>query len=450
MTAPISFAGPSVSTAGAAAGGTGSTDGAPTFSSALDDALTGGGSSPQSGQTAATGTAVTTGDAGGPTPPDVVDDSDQGPVPDAATLPGGTWALLMASLGLSTTPPQAPAGDDLAARTGAGAVGAAGPSPAGAGPTRPGSSATAATAATTPPAEPLPATAAPVAPAPGAAGAAAATAGLTVVTAAGTATPATAPSTAASSTTASTTASSTAPPTGLPTGQSGTSDGGVPLLPAVTAGSAGTSDGTSGGPADGGPGTPALPIAADEPASAPGTFGPAALGAPAPGSTAAAAAPPSAPGAPQPPVATQLAPQLAVLRNAPDGTQTMTLVVTPDSLGPVAVQVTITDGTLDMTLHGASEHGRHALTDALPDLRRDLEGAGLTISRLQVDADGTRGNGQDTRSAQQLLADARGNGGQQAPPQQPRGWAAPGSHLADAGPVLTHHSSASSGVDIRV
>ncbi|MCW2537696.1 MAG: Hook-length control protein FliK, partial [Modestobacter sp.] len=161
MTAPISFAGPSVSTAGAAAGGTGSTDGAPTFSSALDDALTGGGSSPQSGQTAATGTAVTgtaviTGDAGGPTPPDVVDDSDQGPVPDAATLPGGTWALLMASLGLSTTPPQAPAGDDLAAPTGAGAVGAAGPSPAGAGPALPGSSATAATAATTPPAEPLP------------------------------------------------------------------------------------------------------------------------------------------------------------------------------------------------------------------------------------------------------------------------------------------------------
>jgi flagellar hook-length control protein FliK len=157
-------------------------------------------------------------------------------------------------------------------------------------------------------------------------------------------------------------------------------------------------------------------------------------------------------------VAAQLAPQLAVLRNAPDGTQTMTLVVTPDSLGPVAVQVTITEGTLDMTLHGASEHGRHALTDALPELRRDLESAGLTLSRLEVDADARRSNDQDTRSAQQLLADARsdrdargnGNGGQPSPRQdRSRAWAPPGSHLGEGGPVLTSAASASSGVDVR-
>jgi hypothetical protein len=208
-----------------------------------------------------------------------------------------------------------------------------------------------------------------------------------------------------------------------------------------------------GGASDGGPGAPALPAAAPAEAGPATDVAPAGLGAPAPVPAGPAVTPtaPTTAGAPQPPVAAQLAPQLAVLRHAPDGTQTMTLVVTPDSLGPVAVQVTITDGTLDMTLHGASEHGRLALTDALPELRRDLETAGLSLSRLQVDADAARDSGSDTRSAQQLLADARGNGGQQSPPQdRPRAWAPPGSHLGEGGPVLTSSSSASPGVDVRV
>ena len=70
-----------------------------------------------------------------------------------------------------------------------------------------------------------------------------------------------------------------------------------------------------------------------------------------------------------------------MLRGGPDGAHTMTLVLTPETLGPVEVQVTLSKGTVDLTLRGAHEHGRAALLDALPDLRRDLEAAGLTCSR---------------------------------------------------------------------
>ena len=78
----------------------------------------------------------------------------------------------------------------------------------------------------------------------------------------------------------------------------------------------------------------------------------------------------------------------------------MTLVLTPDTLGPVEVQVTLQKGTVDLTLRGAHEHGRAALLDALPDLRRDLEAAGLTTSRLEVDRD-SGGAWLDRHSAQQ-------------------------------------------------
>jgi flagellar hook-length control protein FliK len=126
-------------------------------------------------------------------------------------------------------------------------------------------------------------------------------------------------------------------------------------------------------------------------------------------------------------------------------------VLTPDSLGEVTVQVTITDGTLDLMLRGGSEHGRHALADALPELRRELEGAGLSFSRLAVDPDAPRDGGQGNRTAEQLLADMRGNGGQQrhdSPRSRP--WASTGAAHGEAGPIPTAHSSASTGVDVRV
>ncbi len=122
---------------------------------------------------------------------------------------------------------------------------------------------------------------------------------------------------------------------------------------------------------------------------------------------------------PQQPVAAQLAPPVATLAAGPNGTHTLTLVLTPETLGQVEVRVTVTDGTLDIGLRGASDAGRAALLDALPDLRRDLESSGLACSRLQVDRE-QAGSGQSQAQAgweqARQQADERGRG-----PAQGRG-----------------------------
>lgn len=236
----------------------------------------------------------------------------------------------------------------------------------------------------------------------------------------------------------------------------GAADVGAPApLPSSATGSAGAGaddGGTGSGPGSGtGPGVPAPAAATDATPAGDLTTG-------VPGPTAPTPTVPATPAVAGPaaareaPVAAQLAPQLAVLRNAPDGSQSMTLVLTPDTLGEVTVQVTITDGTLDVMLRGGSEHGRHALADALPELRRDLEGAGLSFSRLAVDPDAPRDGGPGNRTAEQQLADNRGDGGQQqrSDSQRPRAWGSAGASLGDAGPSPTAHSSASTGVDVRV
>jgi flagellar hook-length control protein FliK len=218
------------------------------------------------------------------------------------------------------------------------------------------------------------------------------------------------------------------------------------LVPAGT--DAAGADGTGSGGTRGS-GLPAAPAAETAPAASadPATGLPGSAPATAPGATPSVA---PAPGARETPVAAQLAPQLAVLHNAPDGAQTMTVVLTPDALGEVTVQVTITDGTLDLVLRGASEHGRQALADALPELRRELEAAGLSFSRLSVDPDAPRDGG-GSRTAEQLLADLRGNGGQQQgqPPHRSRAWSTAATSSGE-GPAPALRPSASSGVDIRV
>jgi flagellar hook-length control protein FliK len=149
-------------------------------------------------------------------------------------------------------------------------------------------------------------------------------------------------------------------------------------------------------------------------------------------------------------VAAQLGRQLAVLTGAPDGSSTMTLVITPDDLGPVSIQATVTDGTLDLTLRGAHEHGRHALADALPDLRRDLEAAGITLNRLEVGADTGTDGSPWARAAQQQLADSQGGQSRQGQPGSPRGWAATGDHPGEGTSAPASDLSASRGVDVRV
>ena len=205
---------------------------------------------------------------------------------------------------------------------------------------------------------------------------------------------------------------------------------------------------------DGSPGEQATPVLAAGDASAATTdtdplFS---LGGAAPTTATTAAAAPAAAPAPPPPVAQQLGRHLAVLHNAPDGSQTMTVVVTPDDLGPVTIAVTVTSGSLDLKLHGASEAGRHALLEALPDLRRDLQGAGLSLSSLEV---GTTTGDPGSRSAQQQLLDARagqqgagGQSGQQS--ARGRAWGTAPDHVAAGTPTTTTDQSTSSGVDVRV
>jgi flagellar hook-length control protein FliK len=160
------------------------------------------------------------------------------------------------------------------------------------------------------------------------------------------------------------------------------------------------------------------------------------------------AASPAADAAPQP-VATQLTQHIAVLRGGPDGNHTMTVVLTPENLGPVQVQVTLDRGTVDLQLRGAHESGRAALMAALPDLRRDLESAGLQCSRLDVDRDTggswsapqdrpTPGDGQTSQQSQPGRDDSR-----------PRPWVRP-ADLGEGRPALTSTSPASSALDVRV
>jgi flagellar hook-length control protein FliK len=155
---------------------------------------------------------------------------------------------------------------------------------------------------------------------------------------------------------------------------------------------------------------------------------------------------PAAAPAPPPPVAPQVAPVVAQLASGPDGTHTMTLVLTPETLGPVEVRVTVSHGSIDLTLRHATEAGRAALLDALPDLRRDLESSGLNCSRMDVDRDSgsswtssqqQQQQGAEQRAAARDAAEARG-----------RAWLrAPGPDGGRPAPVA---HPASTGLDVRV
>ncbi|HUW78794.1 MAG TPA: flagellar hook-length control protein FliK [Candidatus Nanopelagicaceae bacterium] len=93
-----------------------------------------------------------------------------------------------------------------------------------------------------------------------------------------------------------------------------------------------------------------------------------------------------APAAPQAPVsvAAQLAPQVASLTSGPDGTHQITVLLHPADLGQVQVVVELKDGTINLQLAGSHDPAREALIGALPDLRRELIDAGLSVGRTDV------------------------------------------------------------------
>jgi flagellar hook-length control protein FliK len=164
-------------------------------------------------------------------------------------------------------------------------------------------------------------------------------------------------------------------------------------------------------------------------------------------------------------VSGQLAQHIAVLRGVDDGEHSMTLVLSPERLGPVEIQVTVSKGSLDLSLRGAHVQGRAALLEALPDLRRDLESAGLTCSRLAVDrttggAFTTAAATSATSSSSAGLGQSASQMSQQQTPGQRGGqpdWSGgrfrPGLRTADSGdnrPVPITTRSTSPGVDVRV
>jgi flagellar hook-length control protein FliK len=116
-------------------------------------------------------------------------------------------------------------------------------------------------------------------------------------------------------------------------------------------------------------------------------------------------APVTLPGAPVP-AAPALGPQVAEqlratvpgLRAAGVGQHILTLRVEPESIGPVRVIAHIGVDGVRVELLGGTEAARDALRQALPDLRRDLAGSGLTDLNLGPDG-GDGGRGRDDAPA---------------------------------------------------
>jgi flagellar hook-length control protein FliK len=155
------------------------------------------------------------------------------------------------------------------------------------------------------------------------------------------------------------------------------------------------------------PAVPAAPVAtasdAPEAADAPSTD-PSVLAVPAAAPTAAAAsttgtsatAAGGAPAALPAHVAEQIRTHVRGVRALPGGTHEATLVLDPEHLGPVRIRLQVGDGTVSLQLAGVSAATADVLRDALPDLRRGLEQAGLQLGSADV-ADGWTTGGQPAR-----------------------------------------------------
>ena len=119
------------------------------------------------------------------------------------------------------------------------------------------------------------------------------------------------------------------------------------------------------------------------------------------------------------PLSSQLSGQLMSLRQLPQGEHLLTLTVNPETFGPVKVVAHITHDGVTLQLFAASDQARAALKAALPDLRRDLAGAGLQPN-LELGSDS--GSGSGGRDAMGDASSFTGNGGaQQQSPRAPFG-----------------------------
>jgi flagellar hook-length control protein FliK len=77
------------------------------------------------------------------------------------------------------------------------------------------------------------------------------------------------------------------------------------------------------------------------------------------------------------PFAAQLARPIFTLATAAPGSHTLTISVTPDTLGPVTVRAHVSPDGIRIELFAPTDLGRDAIRAILPDLRKDLAGAGV-------------------------------------------------------------------------
>ncbi len=85
-----------------------------------------------------------------------------------------------------------------------------------------------------------------------------------------------------------------------------------------------------------------------------------------------------------PSVADQVAVHVRGLRRTLTGAHEATLVLEPEHLGPVRIRMQVEDGVVALSMAGLQVAATEALRDALPDLRRSLAEAGLTLGSTDV------------------------------------------------------------------
>ncbi|MGN6407873.1 MAG: flagellar hook-length control protein FliK [Curtobacterium sp.] len=173
-------------------------------------------------------------------------------------------------------------------------------------------------------------------------------------------------------------------------------DAGQPVIATATAPSAGqqgnpaqTGHETGRGPSD--QGDPRLQ-AVSTPRGGDGAFAVPATAPTAPAAPTAATAGAATANAPAP-LAQQLSRPVFTLAQAGPGEHVVTVQVTPDTLGPVTVRAHVTAHGMHVELFAASDAGRDAVRQVMPDLRREAAGSGLSTT-----LDLSSQNHPDTRS----------------------------------------------------
>lgn len=100
---------------------------------------------------------------------------------------------------------------------------------------------------------------------------------------------------------------------------------------------------------------------------------------------------------PEVPVTDQVAAHLSSFRTRADGTYETTVTLTPEELGQVSVRVQVSQGSVSIQALAVQGATADAMRDALPQLRQDLQDAGLDLADSQIDQ-GSRGDGRPEES----------------------------------------------------